>query len=170
MSYFCIHQRDLIISLFQYEVFCFFRFSLLQLTITQRDENRMKHRTREVQFKILEKNVTFFAPGMSKAVLWPKKKKEKKSLQNGQPCSCKKCYIKENTVWTFIWFMVSERPLRHESTREVAMLRYRENCRRATQVPRVPSNFQLHPKPDGRTLTLNQLFHTNVIVLLFYQV
>ncbi|XP_044175357.1 elongator complex protein 6-like [Acropora millepora] len=40
-----------------------------QLTITQRDENRMKHRTREVQFKILEKNVTFFAPGMSKAVL-----------------------------------------------------------------------------------------------------
>ena len=102
----------------------------------------MKLRTREVQFKILDKNVTFFAPGMSKAVLWLKKN----SLQNGQPCSCKKCYVKENTVWTFIWFMVSERPLRHECRREVTMLRYRENCRSATQVPRVPSNFSIASK------------------------
>ncbi|CAH3143685.1 unnamed protein product [Porites evermanni] len=40
-----------------------------QLTITQRDQHRTKHHTRNLQFKILEKNVTFFAPGMSKAVL-----------------------------------------------------------------------------------------------------
>lgn len=40
-----------------------------QLTITQRDQHRTKHNTRNLQFKILEKNVTFFAPGMSKAVL-----------------------------------------------------------------------------------------------------
>ncbi|XP_015749475.1 PREDICTED: elongator complex protein 6-like [Acropora digitifera] len=48
-----------------------------QLTITQRDENRTKHRTREVQFKILEKNVTFFAPRISKLSYEPKKKKKK---------------------------------------------------------------------------------------------
>jgi len=40
-----------------------------QLTITQRNLDRLKHKTRDVQYKILEKNVTFFAPGMSKAVL-----------------------------------------------------------------------------------------------------
>lgn len=40
-----------------------------QLTITKRDHNQMTHQTKDVQFKILEKNVTFFAPGMSKAVL-----------------------------------------------------------------------------------------------------
>lgn len=40
-----------------------------QLTITQRDGNSIKHKRRDIQFKILEKNVIFFAPGTSEAVL-----------------------------------------------------------------------------------------------------
>lgn len=40
-----------------------------QLTITQRDGNSIKHKRRDIQFKILERNVIFFALGTSKAVL-----------------------------------------------------------------------------------------------------
>ncbi|KAJ7383717.1 Elongator subunit elp6 [Desmophyllum pertusum] len=37
-----------------------------QLTITHRDQNSIKHSSKVVQYKIHEKNVTCFAPGMSK--------------------------------------------------------------------------------------------------------
>ena len=60
----------------------------MQLTITQRDGNSMKHKRRDIQFKILEKNVIFFAPGTSKAVLWQKSTK-KTEIEKIQPWSCK---------------------------------------------------------------------------------
>ncbi|KAL9961410.1 hypothetical protein ACROYT_G030343 [Oculina patagonica] len=40
-----------------------------QLTITSRDQDKMKHSSKVVQYKIHDKTVTCFAPGMSKAVL-----------------------------------------------------------------------------------------------------
>ncbi len=43
--------------------------SVLQLTVTHRHQNKMKHSSKVVQYKIHDKTVTCFAPGMSKAVL-----------------------------------------------------------------------------------------------------
>lgn len=40
-----------------------------QLTITSRDQNKVNHSSRVVQYKVHEKTVTCFAPGLSKAVL-----------------------------------------------------------------------------------------------------
>ncbi|XP_020628482.1 elongator complex protein 6-like [Orbicella faveolata] len=40
-----------------------------QLTITSRDQNKVKHSSKVVQYKIHDKTVTCFAPGLSKAVL-----------------------------------------------------------------------------------------------------
>ena len=46
-----------------FTVFCF------QLMITSRDQNKVNHSSSVVQYKIHEKTVTCFAPGLSKAVL-----------------------------------------------------------------------------------------------------
>lgn len=82
-----------------------------------------------------------------KSCLMTKRKKNKtNSLQNEQPYSCKKYYIKENTVWTFGWFMVSKLPSRHECTREVAMLTCRQKWKSATLASRVLSNVSVASK------------------------